>query len=68
MRGAGRPAASAALVILGTMWEPIVFGPVTHVTVPSASSPAIRSIIGANAAIKTGHGVAPGTLMPPVTR
>jgi uncharacterized membrane protein YdjX (TVP38/TMEM64 family) len=34
----------------GTMWVSMVFGPVIQVTVPSASSPAMRSIIGASAA------------------
>ena len=53
-RGAGRPAASAAAVILGTTWDSTVSRPVIHNTVPSATDPASSSIRGARAASRTG--------------
>jgi hypothetical protein len=53
-RGAGRPAFSAAAVIVGTVWEASVAGPVIHVTVPSAIVAARRNICSPSAAITTG--------------
>ena len=65
MRGAGRFAAAAALVIVGTVSSPSVTAPVIHVSVPSASVPASSSILGPSAATSTGHGVAPGMSIAP---
>ena len=59
-RGAGRPASAAAAVIWGTTWRSSVLGPVIHVTVPSESVPARRSIFGPRAAT-TRPGGATGT-------
>ena len=59
-RGLGRPAASAAAVMVGTMCERTVAGPVIHSTVPSAYSAASRSIRGPSAASSSGTGVGPG--------
>ena len=58
-RGLGRPAASAAAVIVGIVWPASVAGPVHHVSVPSASSAAALSICGPRAATTIGNGVAP---------
>ena len=55
-RGAGRPAASAAAVMVGTTCEPTVAVPVIQVTVPEAVVPAISSIFGPRAATRTGGG------------
>ena len=63
--GAGRPAASAAAVIVGTVCDASVAGPVIHVTVPSATRPASCSIFGPSAAINTGGG---GTSVTPIRR
>ena len=57
IRGAGRPAFSAALVIRGAMCSPIARSSAIHSTVPSVSSPAICSITGPSAATRTGIGV-----------
>ena len=57
--GAGRPAASAAALIVGTMWSASVFGPVHQVRVPSASSPVALSICGPSAATTMPNGGAP---------
>src|SRR2546421_3884133 len=53
-RGAARPASSAALVMVGTMCDAMVCGPVIQVTVPSASWPASLSMVGPRAATRTG--------------
>ena len=45
----------------GVMWPAKVLGPTIQVIVPSASSPASRSIRGARAATRMGNGRAPGT-------
>ena len=55
-RGAGRPAASAAAVIVGMVWSASVFGPTHHVYVPSASSAVAFSICGPSAATTIGNG------------
>jgi hypothetical protein len=65
MRGAGRPASAAAFVMAGAMWSPITSGPAQTVVVPSASSPAIRSIVGPRAETSTDGGVLPGTSTTP---
>ena len=57
MRGAGRPAPSAAFVICGTTCEAMVRSSASHSTVPAARSPASFSITGPRAAIMTGVGV-----------
>ena len=59
-RGLGRPAACAAAVMVGTMCSRTVAGPVIHSTVPSASSPASRSMAGPSAASSSGTGLGPG--------
>ena len=56
MRGAGRPAASAALVRWGTTWEPMARSSAIQRIVPSVRSPASCSIFGPRAAISTGVG------------
>ena len=45
-RGAGRPAASAAALIVGAMWVPIARSSASQRIVPSVRSPARRSIFG----------------------
>ena len=60
-RGAGRPAASAAALIVGTVCSASVAGPVHHVSVPSASSAVTFSICGPRAATTIGNGAVPGT-------
>ena len=52
---AARPS-SAAAVIVGTVCDASVAGPVIHVTVPSATVPASSSIFGPSAATSTGGG------------
>ena len=59
-RGAGRPAAAAAAVIVGAMWVPMVAGPVIQVAVPSAMRPVTLSIWVPSAATSTGTGGASG--------
>ena len=59
-RGASRPAAAAAAVRPGTMTSPIARGPPQVAIVPSASSPASRSMTGPRAASTTDGAVAPG--------
>ena len=63
--GAGRPAASAAALILGTTWRARVATPVIQVTVPSVSRPARSSIRGPRAATTRPGG---GVLSPRVIR
>ena len=53
---AGRPAPSAAFVIRGTTCSAMARSSAIHSTVPSARSPAIRSITGPSAARSTGTG------------
>ncbi len=67
-RGAGRFAFAAASRSRGTVCSRIVRGPVIHVIVPSATVPQSASIRGASAAIRIGHGEAPGTASSAVTR
>lgn len=67
-RGAGRPAAAVALVSTGTVWSASVAGPVIQVTVPSANSPAIRSMTGPRAATSSDGAAAPGTMIRALTR
>ena len=67
-RGLGRPAASAAAVITGTMWSRTVPGPVIHNTVPSVCSPARRSICGPSAATTTGTRPGDGVVSPMFAR
>ncbi len=55
------PAASAAAVMVGTMWSPSVFGPVIQVMVPAVRSAASFNIAGPSAATMTGTGTAPST-------
>ena len=50
MRGALRPAAAAAAVMVGVTWLAIVFTPVIHSNVPSHNWPAVSSILGPSAA------------------
>ena len=57
MRGAGRPAASAASVMCGTTCDAMVRSSASHRTVPAARSPASFSMTGPMAAIMTGVGV-----------
>lgn len=64
-RGAGRPAASAARVMAGTIRSSRTAGPAHVVTVPSASSPAMRSITGPSADSSTDGGRTPGTSTAP---
>ena len=59
-RGAGRPAAVAARVMVGTTWSARVAGPAQTVMVPSASSPARRSMTGPRAATRREGGAAFG--------
>ena len=54
IRGAGRPAASAAALIRGATWEPIARSSASQRMVPSVRSPARRSIAGPSAAMSTG--------------
>src|SRR4051812_8972837 len=61
MRGAGRPARSAAAVIAGTVCSASVAGPVIRVTVPSVTVPASSSIFGPSAATSAGTGGRSGT-------
>src|ERR1700736_2190919 len=68
IRGAGRPAADAAAVIVGTMYELNVLAATIQVMVPSASSPVSFNIWGASAATRTGHGCAPATLRGAIVR
>ena len=56
MRGAGRPAASAALVRCGTTCDPMARSSAIQRIVPSVRSPASRSICGPSAASSTGVG------------
>ena len=65
-RGAGRPAASAAALIVGIVWSASVLGPVHHVSVPSASSAATFSICGPSAATTMPNGAAPLTVTAPI--
>ena len=60
-RGSGRPAASAAARMVGTMCSAMVPVPVIQVTVPSATVPASLSMTVPRAATRTGGAVAPGT-------
>ena len=57
IRGAGRPAASAAFVMVGTTCDAMVRSSASHRVVPAARSPASFSITGPRAAIITGVGV-----------
>ena len=68
MRGSGRSARAAASLIVGMVWRSRVWGPVTHVMVPSASWPVTRRVCGPNAATKIEHGVAFFTYTCPPTR
>ena len=54
MRGAGRPAFSAAARMTGEMCDAIVWVPVIQVTVPSATRPASLSMVSPSAATSTG--------------
>ena len=55
MRGSGRPARRAAARISGTRVPPSARGPVIQVSVPSASSPAMRRMSGPRPPISTGQ-------------
>ena len=52
----------------GAVCSRIVFGPVIHVIVPSASRPVSASILGASAATRIAHGFPPGTASCAFTR
>jgi len=55
MRGAGRPAALAALVMLGTTWDPMVRSSASHRVVPRPLAGELQHD-RASAAIMTGVG------------
>ncbi len=59
MRGAGRPAFSAASRMTGEMCDAMVRIPVIQVTVPSATRPASLSMVSPKAATSTGGAAAP---------
>src|SRR5262245_61627336 len=67
-RGAGRPDASAAAVIVGIVCPASVLGPVHHVSVPSASWAVTLSSCGPRAATTIGYGWAPATARAAWTR
>ena len=67
-RGLGRPAASAAALIVGMVCPASVSGPVHQVSVPSASSAVTLSVCVPSAATTIGNGVAPLMAMPACTR
>src|SRR6476469_5207194 len=52
--GAGRPASSAASLIVGTVSDASVEAPVIQVIVPPHTAPASRNICGPSAASSTG--------------
>ena len=52
----------------GAVCSRIVFGPVIHVIVPSASRPVSASILGASAATRIAHGFPLGTASCAFTR
>ena len=68
MRGAGRPASVAALVMRGTTYSPMARSSAIQRIVPDACDPASRSITGASAAISTGIGTASVTFIGLCTR
>ena len=52
--------------MVGIVWSASVFGPVHHVSVPSASSAATFNICGPSAATTIPNGVAPFTVTAPI--